>query len=144
MCKVTYGVIVRCQWAFARTTLTWKHSMEHSKPLMASNGEWHQSCHVSCYFSFFLFHFGLSLFSSLWGEVYGHTCGHKRSPQPLLASALIDLVGWRGCDGQSDFVQYLPSVGLPLWVEKEWKLTEYCVSEGGRRQRMSWCIQLFI
>ena len=72
MCEVTYGVIVRCQWAFTHTTLTWKHSMEHSKPLMASNGEWHQSCHVACYFSLFLFHFSLlrtvTLFPSLrWG-----------------------------------------------------------------------------
>lgn len=61
VCELTYGVIVRCQWAFTHTTLTWKHSMEHSKPLIASNGEWHQGCHVSCYLSLFLFHFSLSL-----------------------------------------------------------------------------------
>lgn len=35
-------------------SLTCKHSMEHWKPLMASNGEWHHSCLVSCYFSLFL------------------------------------------------------------------------------------------
>lgn len=66
VCEVTYGVIVRCQWAFTHTTLTWKHSMEHSKPLMASNGEWHQSCHVSCYFSLFLFRYSLSLSVTLF------------------------------------------------------------------------------
>lgn len=61
VCEVSYGVIVRCQWAFTHTTLTWNRSMEHSNPLMVSNGEWHQSCHVSCYFSLLLFHFGLGL-----------------------------------------------------------------------------------
>lgn len=67
VCEVTYGVIARCQWTSTHTTLTWKHSMEHSEPLMASNGEWHQSCDVSCYFSLFLFHFSLLLF--WWTQV---------------------------------------------------------------------------
>lgn len=60
VCEVTYGVMVRCQWAFTHTALTWKDSMEHSKPLMASNGEWHQSCHVLSNLSLFLIHFSLS------------------------------------------------------------------------------------
>ena len=77
VCEVTYGVIVICQWVFTRTTLSCTHSMEHSKPLMVSNGEWHQSCHVPCYFSLFLIisvSNSLSLCNSLLGVVNGSIC----------------------------------------------------------------------
>lgn len=119
VCEVTYGVIVRCQWAFTHSTLTRKHSMEHSKPLMSFNGEWHQTCHVSCYFSLFLFHFSLSLFVT--PPLFELMCihGHKWRSQLLLACALMDLVGSRGCDGWSDFVQHLPSVGSRLGGKKK-------------------------
>lgn len=53
VCELTYGVIVRCQWSLVRIAPTWKHSVEHSEPLMVSSGTWHQHCLVSRHFSFF-------------------------------------------------------------------------------------------
>lgn len=109
MCEVTYGVIVRCQWAFTHTTLTEKHSLEHSKPLMASNGGWHQSCHVSCYFSlFFLLSFRLELSAALWRD--STTWAFMWTLRTTLASPLVgadrfsrvEKVYW------TDLVQYLP------------------------------------
>lgn len=53
VCELTYGVIVRCQWSLVRTAPTWKHSVEHSEPLMVSSGTWHQHCLVSRHFILF-------------------------------------------------------------------------------------------
>lgn len=52
VCELTYGVIVRCQWSLVCTAPTWKHSVEHSEPLMVSSGTWHQHCLVSRHFFF--------------------------------------------------------------------------------------------
>lgn len=65
VCEVTYGVIVRCQWTLVRTAPTWKCTVEHSEPLMVSNGIWHQCCLVSFFF-FPLFLFCLRLLPSRW------------------------------------------------------------------------------
>lgn len=69
--KLTYGVIVRCQWSLVRVAPTWKHSVEHSEPLMVSSGTWHQHCLVSRHFFFSsstvtLLVSGLFFFWSLW------------------------------------------------------------------------------
>lgn len=79
-------------------------------------------------FHFFSFHYSLSLsvtlFLSLWWSVWSCTWTPVKALSLSWPRALIDLIGWRGCDGRSDFVQYLPSVGFS--------------SLGGKRMKSDW------
>lgn len=93
------------------------------------------------FFSFIAVAVPLPLFSSLRGDVYDPIRAHKWSLQPLLASALIDLVRWRGCDGWLcvvPAVSRLSSLGGKR-LESDWN----CVSEAeGRQKGWSVCSSL--
>ena len=97
---------------------------------------------LSCFLLFFTFSLSLqplflspSLHLLLFSEEYGLVYGQLWSPQLLLARPLIDLVGWRGCDGVTLFSTCLLSAFChPFWLENEWKLTD-CVLQAVRRHR---------
>ena len=79
---------------------------------------------LSCFLLFFTFSLSLrplALCHSLSLPEVKCTVLYVDASDVLSACALIDLGGWRGCDGRSDFVQYLPSVGLSYLGGKRMK-----------------------
>lgn len=83
---------------------------------------------LSCFLLFFTFSLSFqSLALCHTFPLFELMCihGHKWRSQLLLACALMDLVGSRGCDGWSDFVQHLPSVGSRLGGKKKKKKTDW-------------------
>lgn len=114
MCEVTYGVIVRCQWTFTCTTPTWKHSMEHSGPLMVNDIR-------ACFFKYRFFFLTISLsFQSVALMVDTREVVNFSWPD--------DLVRRRGCGGQSTWLLMAFFSG---WKKNDdWKLLEV-----GTRQR---------